>query len=66
MHKCIPYELLIDKSIILLHKADNQNFTYLPRSDKMIVANLANKQEYYGIHPELDKALDFLLSLIHI
>ena len=26
----------------------------------MIVANLANKQEYYGIHPELDKALDFL------
>lgn len=26
----------------------------------MIVANLTNKQEYYGIHPELDKALDFL------
>ena len=26
----------------------------------MIVANLANKQEYYGIHPELDKALDYL------
>lgn len=26
----------------------------------MIVANLTNKQEYYGIHPELDKALDYL------
>ena len=26
----------------------------------MIVASLANKQEYYGIHPLLDKALDFL------
>ena len=26
----------------------------------MIVANLTNKQEYYGIHPELDKALDLL------
>lgn len=26
----------------------------------MIVANLTNKQEYYGIHPELDKALDCL------
>ena len=26
----------------------------------MIVAKLTNKQEYYGIHPELDKALDYL------
>ena len=26
----------------------------------MIVANLRNKSEYYGIHPELDKALDCL------
>ncbi len=26
----------------------------------MIVANLTNTQEYYGIHPELDKALDYL------
>lgn len=26
----------------------------------MIVANLSNKSEYYGIHPELDKALDYL------
>lgn len=26
----------------------------------MIVANLTNKAEYYGIHPELDKALDCL------
>ena len=26
----------------------------------MIVANLQNKGEYYGIHPELDKALDYL------
>lgn len=26
----------------------------------MIVANLSNKSEYYGIHPELDKALDCL------
>lgn len=26
----------------------------------MIVANLTNKSEYYGIHPELDKALDLL------
>lgn len=26
----------------------------------MIVAKLTNKREYYGIHPELDKALDYL------
>ena len=26
----------------------------------MIVAHLENKREYYGIHPELDKALDCL------
>lgn len=26
----------------------------------MIVANIQNKAEYYGIHPELDKALDCL------
>ena len=26
----------------------------------MIVANLRNKSEYYGIHPELDKALECL------
>lgn len=26
----------------------------------MIVASLSNKSEYYGIHPELDKALDCL------
>lgn len=26
----------------------------------MIVAKLTNKREYYGIHPELDKALDCL------
>ena len=26
----------------------------------MIVAKLSNKSEYYGIHPELDKALDCL------
>ncbi len=26
----------------------------------MIVANIQNKTEYYGIHPELDKALDCL------
>ncbi len=26
----------------------------------MIVAKLSNKAEYYGIHPELDKALDCL------
>lgn len=26
----------------------------------MILANLSNKSEYYGIHPELDKALDYL------
>lgn len=26
----------------------------------MIVANLSNKSEYYGIHPQLDKALDYL------
>lgn len=26
----------------------------------MIVAHLENKGEYYGIHPELDKALDYL------
>ena len=28
----------------------------------MIVANLTNKHEYYGIHPELDKALDLLIQ----
>lgn len=28
----------------------------------MIVANIQNKAEYYGIHPELDKALDCLTS----
>ena len=26
----------------------------------MIVAKISNKSEYYGIHPELDKALDLL------
>ena len=26
----------------------------------MIVASLTNKGEYYGIHPELDKALELL------
>lgn len=26
----------------------------------MILANISNKSEYYGIHPELDKALDLL------
>ena len=26
----------------------------------MIAANIQNKAEYYGIHPELDKALDCL------
>ena len=25
MHKCIPYELFVNKSIILLMKADKQN-----------------------------------------
>lgn len=26
----------------------------------MILAKISNKSEYYGIHPELDKALDYL------